>query len=127
MSTHCRIGVVNQDGSVDSIYCHFDGHLGLGTILETAFNDLDKINKLLSQGDLEHLSWDENGVIRAKPVFKLGLPTYCESVEQFNRFYNTEYMYLWYYNRWVVSLPQHPRVGPGKYITLDKAWALGIQ
>ena len=34
MSTRCRIGIENKNGTITSIYCHHDGYLeGVGEIL----------------------------------------------------------------------------------------------
>jgi hypothetical protein len=55
MSTRSRIAIENQDGTVDSIYCHFDGYLeGVG---KTLFNhyDQEKLEKLLELGDISSL------------------------------------------------------------------------
>jgi hypothetical protein len=55
MSTRSRIAIENQDGTVDSIYCHFDGYVdGVG---KTLFNqyDQEKSEKLLELGDISSL------------------------------------------------------------------------
>jgi hypothetical protein len=55
MATRSRIAIENQDGTVDSIYCHFDGYLeGVG---KTLFNhyDQEKLEKLLELGDISVL------------------------------------------------------------------------
>jgi hypothetical protein len=55
MSTRSRIAIENQNGTVDSIYCHFDGYLsGVG---ETLFNhyDKEKLEKLIELGDISTL------------------------------------------------------------------------
>ena len=55
MATRSRIAIENQDGTVDSIYCHFDGYLsGVG---KTLFNhyDEEKLEKLIELGDISSL------------------------------------------------------------------------
>ena len=55
MATRSRIAIENQDGTVDSVYCHFDGYLsGVG---KTLFNhyDREKLEKLLELGDISVL------------------------------------------------------------------------
>jgi hypothetical protein len=55
MATRSRIAIEKQDGTVDSIYCHFDGYLeGVG---KTLFNhyDQEKLEKLLELGDISSL------------------------------------------------------------------------
>ena len=55
MATRSRIAIENEDGSVKSIYCHFDGYLsGVG---KTLFNhyDKEKLEKLIELGDISSL------------------------------------------------------------------------
>ena len=55
MSTRSRIAIENQNGSVTSIYCHFDGYIsGVG---KTLFNhyDREKLEKLIELGDISSL------------------------------------------------------------------------
>jgi hypothetical protein len=55
MATRSRIAIENQDGTVNSIYCHFDGYVeGVG---KTLFNhyDREKLEKLLELGDISSL------------------------------------------------------------------------
>lgn len=52
MSTRSRIGVVRNDGTIDSIYCHFDGYVGgVGKELVLGFYNERLVNKLIDQGD----------------------------------------------------------------------------
>lgn len=57
MATRARVGILNKDGTVTSIYTHWDGypehHL---PILESSFNDEKKIRELLSYGDCSELN-----------------------------------------------------------------------
>jgi hypothetical protein len=55
MSTRSRIAIEKQDGTVKSIYCHFDGYVdGVG---KTLFNhyDKEKLEKLIELGDISVL------------------------------------------------------------------------
>lgn len=55
MATRSRIAIENQDGTVKSIYCHWDGYLsGVG---KTLFNhyDKEKLEKLIELGDISAL------------------------------------------------------------------------
>ena len=59
MSTRSRIGVQNADGSIRSIYCHFDGYLdGVGATLNAHYADSEKAEQLIALGDLSSL--DDN-------------------------------------------------------------------
>lgn len=56
MSTRCRIGIKNEDGTIRSIYCHFDGYPdGVGQTLLDSYMDVERINKLLDLGDISCL------------------------------------------------------------------------
>ena len=59
MSTRSRIAIENQDGTVTSIYCHFDGYLSHnGEILQNHFQDREKVEQLIALGDLSCLGED---------------------------------------------------------------------
>ena len=55
MATRSRIAIENQDGTVTSIYCHFDGYLdGVGKKLFNHY-DREKTEKLIELGDISVL------------------------------------------------------------------------
>ena len=55
MSTRSLIGKLNEDGSVDYVYCHSDGYLaGVGKTL-VDFYGKSNIDRLLALGDLSYL------------------------------------------------------------------------
>lgn len=59
MSTRSRIGIENPDGTIRSIYCHWNGYLaGVGTILLEDYQSREKINELLDLGDISSLGWE---------------------------------------------------------------------
>lgn len=65
MSTRSRIGVLNQNGSITSIYCHHDGYLeGVGATLVQHYTDPTKVRALILLGDISSLE-AEIGVKRA--------------------------------------------------------------
>lgn len=50
------IGLLNEDKSVSSIYCHWDGYIsGVGKLLKTYYTDLSNIEKLIKLGDISSL------------------------------------------------------------------------
>ena len=56
MATRSRIAIEKQDGTVDSIYCHFDGYIdGVGKTLFENYSDREKVEKLIELGDLSSL------------------------------------------------------------------------
>lgn len=56
MSTRSFIGIQNEDGSVEVIYCHFDGYPSHnGEILINHYNDESKVRELISMGGMSSL------------------------------------------------------------------------
>ena len=57
MSTRCRIGIQNENGTISSIYCHHDGYIdgGVGERLYIHYTNEEKIRKLLELGDMSSL------------------------------------------------------------------------
>lgn len=57
MATRSHIGRLNLDGTVDFIYCHWDGYpTGNGVTLIEHYTTIDKVNQLLELGDLSVLN-----------------------------------------------------------------------
>ena len=64
MSTNSTISIENQDGSIKSIYCHWDGYTEHnGKILQKNYTTSEKIEELLNLGSLSFL-----GESTEKPV-----------------------------------------------------------
>jgi len=56
MSTRSRIAIENQDGTVTSIYCHFDGYLsGVGKLLKEYYTTQPKVQALIELGAISSL------------------------------------------------------------------------
>jgi hypothetical protein len=56
MGTHSRIAIRNEDGTFDSIYCHWDGYPNhVGVILRDHYTSPDKVRELIALGDLSSL------------------------------------------------------------------------
>jgi hypothetical protein len=56
MATRSRIGILRKDGTVTSIYCHWDGYASHnGKVLLESYTDQDKIEDLLFLGDISVL------------------------------------------------------------------------
>ena len=59
MSTRSRIGIQDENGTIRSIYCHFDGYPdGVGATLIDHYSNRQKLNMLINLGDISIL--DEN-------------------------------------------------------------------
>jgi hypothetical protein len=57
MATRSRIAVENQDGTVESIYCHFDGYIEHnGKLLANHYTDSSKVRQLIDLGDISFLA-----------------------------------------------------------------------
>ena len=56
MSTRSNIGILNENGTVTYIYCHFDGYLECnGNILNEHYTTEGKVRMLMELGDLSCL------------------------------------------------------------------------
>lgn len=56
MSTRCRIGIQNEDGSIDNIYSHSDGYPAyVGKMLFENYQNPEKIRELMALGDVSIL------------------------------------------------------------------------
>ena len=56
MATRSTIGMVQEGGTIRSIYCHFDGYPGgVGATLTEHYTDPTKIQQLLDLGDISSL------------------------------------------------------------------------
>lgn len=56
MATRSNIAIVNEDKSISSIYCHWDGYPeNVGRILLNHYTTSDIINELMDLGDLSQL------------------------------------------------------------------------
>jgi len=57
MSTHSSIAIKNKNGTITSIYCHFDGMIEHnGQILLDHYNTEEKVQELIDLGDLSYLA-----------------------------------------------------------------------
>ena len=66
MSTRSRIGLELADGSILSVYHHWDGYESwLGRILKTHYNTKEKIAELIDGGDMSscwtNMRWTKEG------------------------------------------------------------------
>ena len=57
MSTRSHIGIRNEDGSLDVIYCHWDGYPSYnGALLLHHYQAPEKIRELIALGDISSLA-----------------------------------------------------------------------
>ena len=67
MATRSRIGLELKNGSVLSVYHHWDGYPEwLGRVLKTHYNTRQKVSELIDGGDMSSCwtdeRWDDSGV-----------------------------------------------------------------
>lgn len=56
MATRSTIAIQNADGSIDQVYCHWDGYLSHnGAILQTYYNTREQVEKLVRGGGISVL------------------------------------------------------------------------
>jgi len=57
MSTRSRIAIERADGTISSIYCHFDGYPdGVGKCLAKHYTAWNKVQRLLDLGDISYIA-----------------------------------------------------------------------
>ena len=80
MSTRCRIGIQNKNGTITSIYCHFDGYIDwVGKILVDNYKDEGKVKQLMSLGDISSLGTEPIANPRA---WEMPTPTFNKSWDE---------------------------------------------
>ena len=114
MSTRARIGILNPNGSVDSIYHHWDGYPEwLGKKLVQNHNSLVDASNLMTMGDTSCIEtktdWDRNEL--DEPIIltyamrgEVSASRHTVSLMQFFRQCVdccAEYAYLWENDSWV--------------------------
>lgn len=104
MSTRCRIAIENEDHSVDSIYCHFDGYIiGVGKYLYENYKTDESVKKLISMGDRSSIDKDDSVYEDTK-----GQPMHFQDVKDLVSYFKTsdqEYLYLYGCGCWLVATP----------------------
>ena len=94
MSTRGRIGVIKKDGSVESIYCHFDGYLeGVGKMLNDNYQNYNDIKELIKLGNISGLKEKVNSNNKDEETiayhrnkgedYKLNKPMISKSLDEF--------------------------------------------
>jgi hypothetical protein len=124
MATRSNIAIKNTDGTIRSIYCHWDGYPAHnGEMLRRYYNTTDKINQLIDLGSVSSLRpelgekhpFDRN---YEEPELEgmydnwtlayhrdrgedLRIDTFQDAVEYVDA--GEEYMYLWDGQNWLVN------------------------
>jgi hypothetical protein len=110
MSTRSRIGLELPDGSVLSVYHHWDGYPSwLGRILNTHYNTKEKVAELIDGGDMSSC-WSDACWETKLPVGEYGPEYYSQRGEDcpprldgdMDEFFadNEEYSYIFRNGNW---------------------------
>lgn len=98
MSTRSFIGKLNQDGTVDYTYCHWDGYCAGNGYILLAHADEQVVDDLLAEGWLSSIEWsEEEGRIKTTKVHdnpaerNVSLANYLDTKEH----WGIEYFYLY--------------------------------
>ena len=121
MATRSTINILNDDGSVEGIYCHWDGHPNsVGKILMEDYDDEEKIRDLLKLGAISFLGpTTETGDTdayhrdRGDEIWHLHAPDFSKQQKQ-------TYNYLWKDDMWWVSENESSKLIPLDQIILEK-------
>lgn len=107
MATRSTISIKNSDGSISTIYSHWDGYLeGVGATLKQNYNNENLARKILEQGDVSSLASNieesifynrDRGENTSVVVFKNLKDKNYKSSQQ-------EYNYLFEDGTWKVSM-----------------------
>lgn len=116
MSTHARIGVVNTDGSVTSIYCHFDGYINhTGKMLLSRYNDEAAARQLIALGNLRGIrrtGRPETGhYVTITPEGETEDVVTSKTVTEFDKL-REDYAYLFRDGKWFVASRKGPSYHP---------------
>jgi hypothetical protein len=111
MATRSRIAIENQDGTVTSIYCHYDGYLsGVGKLLKEYYTTQTKVEALIELGDISSLDMTPfrmSTVAYARDRGEdLNQTTYDNVPTLFEAGFNSGVEYIYCFtkdNRWIVS------------------------
>lgn len=104
MSTRSRIGISQEDGSVKSIYCHYDGYPeGVGQTLMQNYTSPVEVMNLINKGDLSSLHSQEHYADRGETDVDAVVTTEDEYVNYTGNCWG-EYAYLYKDGEWLVQM-----------------------
>lgn len=106
MSTRSRVGIKEKDGTVRSVYIHWDGYVaGVGRALYEYYRNADKIEQLINLGDMSSIGRE---IKECEPYTQRGedLNIATDTVESFKKNWAScgeEYVYLYTNGRWMTN------------------------
>lgn len=98
MATRSLIGSIQNNGTVKTIYCHWDGYPGHnGEMLLNHYNTPSKVEELIEQGDLSSLEYDIDHCRLANCSWELRAPREVElgHLADVAGNYDAEYVYVY--------------------------------
>lgn len=110
MSTHSYIAVENKNGTIDAVYCHFDGYIegGVGETLFTHYNERKLVKQLISHGEMSALgdTIDDTDFYHSDYHGQPLVINHYENKDDFKNDSSVDYKYLFTLdNEWVVQGP----------------------
>ena len=102
MSTRSTISLKHKDGTIESIYCHFDGYLlGVGNILYNCYKSYKKVFELVCLGNISRLDeLPENSVSYFRDMGEKFDSKLYLSIEEYEQMNYQDYNYLFKNNKW---------------------------
>jgi hypothetical protein len=96
MGTRSTIALEYADGTVEQVYCHWDGYLDHnGKILQDNYSDPFELQRLINRGDMSSLSKTIDGcVFYADRSEELNISKYKDIADYFNNVQQEEYDYI---------------------------------
>lgn len=132
MATRSHIGIKQSNGTIDYIYCHYDGYPDHnGSILVNHYQNIDKANQLLNLGNLSILSeeigeqqdFDDRSTHRDNWCLAYGRDRGEKNVTKRNTTFenlikddNVDYLYVFENNEWLC----YDTYTPGLNLDLNK-------
>jgi hypothetical protein len=116
MGTRSYIGLVREDdnNAVWYVYCHFDSYRNLN-ILKTNYNTFEKVDELISHGDMESLK----ETIVSTPFYgeEESHPRRADSIDEFLEKSDDDYTFLfkdgdWHWRQWSHPLNSESKIEP---------------
>jgi hypothetical protein len=101
MGTRSTISIKNKDGTINSIYCNYDGYIhGVGKTLYKHYTNEDKVRELISLGDISALRPEIEGTKLESYHFKDGEDVIIDTYKDEEAIKCQEFNYLFYNNEW---------------------------
>ena len=107
MSTNCLIAIENNDLTVESVYCHWDGYVSYnGNILHNYYDSKTKVRALIDSGNMSILATTPNNTefyTPNEPAEKFAtVKEFVDTVTKGDGYWNIEYVYIFTNGAWMV-------------------------